>query len=45
MRYVSQFSGVEAATLAWGPLGWEAMAFGYGKYVGYCRNSGREVER
>lgn len=27
MRYVSLFSGVEAATLAWGPLGWEAMAF------------------
>ena len=27
MRYVSLFSGVEAATLAWGPLGWEPMAF------------------
>lgn len=27
MRYVSLFSGVEAATLAWEPLGWEAVAF------------------
>lgn len=27
MRYVSTFSGVEAATVAWGPLGWEASAF------------------
>ena len=27
MRYLSLFSGVEAATLAWGPLGWEPMAF------------------
>lgn len=27
MRYVSLFSGVEAATLAWSPLGWEPMAF------------------
>lgn len=27
MRYVSLFSGAEAATLAWGPLGWEPMAF------------------
>ena len=27
MRYVSIFSGVEAATLAWGPLGWEPVAF------------------
>jgi DNA (cytosine-5)-methyltransferase 1 len=27
MRYVSLFSGVEAATLAWEPLGWEPMAF------------------
>lgn len=27
MRYVSIFSGVEAATLAWEPLGWEPMAF------------------
>lgn len=26
-RYVSIFSGVEAATLAWEPLGWEAVAF------------------
>lgn len=26
-RYVSIFSGVEAATLAWEPLGWEPMAF------------------
>jgi len=25
MRYVSIFSGVEAATLAFGPLGWEPM--------------------
>ena len=27
MRYVSTFSGVEAATLAWRPLGWEALCF------------------
>lgn len=27
MRYVSLFSGVEAATVAWKGLGWEAVAF------------------
>ncbi|HHY0551923.1 TPA: DNA cytosine methyltransferase [Vibrio parahaemolyticus] len=27
MKYLSLFSGVEAATLAWEPLGWEAVAF------------------
>ena len=27
MRYVSLFSGVEAASVAWEPLGWEPMAF------------------
>lgn len=27
MRYVSLFSGIEAASCAWGPLGWEAVAF------------------
>lgn len=27
MRYLSLFSGVEAATLAWEGLGWEAVAF------------------
>lgn len=27
MRYVSLFSGIEAASVAWGPLGWEAVAF------------------
>lgn len=27
MRYISLFSGIEAATLAWEPLGWEAVAF------------------
>ena len=27
MRYLSLFSGVEAATVAWEPLGWEAVAF------------------
>lgn len=27
MRFVSLFSGIEAASVAWGPLGWEAMAF------------------
>lgn len=26
-RYISLFSGVEAATVAWHPLGWEAVAF------------------
>lgn len=27
MRYISTFSGVEAASLAWVPLGWEPVAF------------------
>ena len=27
MRYISVFSGVEAATVAWEPLGWEPVAF------------------
>ena len=27
MRYVSLFSGIEAASVAWGPLGWEPLAF------------------
>ena len=27
MRYLSLFSGIEAATQAWAPLGWEAAAF------------------
>lgn len=27
MRYVSLFSGIEAASVAWRPLGWEALAF------------------
>ena len=27
MRYVSTFSGIEAASVAWGPLGWEPIAF------------------
>lgn len=27
MRYVSLFSGIEAASVAWEPLGWEAVAF------------------
>lgn len=27
MRYVSLFSGIEAASVAWAPLGYEAMAF------------------
>lgn len=27
MRFVSLFSGIEAASVAWGPIGWEAMAF------------------
>ena len=27
MKYLSLFSGVEAATLAWEPLGWQAVAF------------------
>lgn len=26
MRYVSLFSGIEAASVAWGPLGWQAVA-------------------
>lgn len=27
VRYVSLFSGIEAASVAWGPLGWEPVAF------------------
>lgn len=27
MRYLSLFSGIEAASLAWQPLGWQAVAF------------------
>lgn len=27
MRYISVFSGIEAASVAWQPLGWEAVAF------------------
>lgn len=27
MRYLSTFSGIEAATVAWEPLGWEPVAF------------------
>lgn len=27
MRYISLFSGIEAATVAWEPLGWEPVAF------------------
>ena len=27
MRYLSLFSGIEAATQAWRPLGWEPAAF------------------
>lgn len=27
MRYVSLFSGIEAATVAWEPLGWEPLCF------------------
>ena len=27
MRYLSLFSGIEAASVAWGPLGWEPVAF------------------
>lgn len=27
MRYVSLFSGIEAASVAWAPLGWEPIAF------------------
>ena len=27
LRYKSDCSGIEAASVAWGPLGWEAVAF------------------
>lgn len=27
MRYISTFSGIEAASVAWGPLGWEPVCF------------------
>ena len=27
MRYLSLFSGIEAASVAWGPLGWEPVCF------------------
>lgn len=27
MRYISIFSGIEAASVAWEPLGWEPVCF------------------
>lgn len=27
IRYISLFSGIEAATVAWQPLGWEPIAY------------------
>lgn len=27
VRYISVFSGIEAASAAWAPLGWEPVAF------------------
>ena len=27
MKYISLFSGIEAATVAWAPLGWEPIAY------------------
>jgi DNA (cytosine-5)-methyltransferase 1 len=27
MRYLSMFSGIEAASVAWQPLGWQPAAF------------------
>lgn len=27
MRYYSVFSGIEAASVAWGPLGWDPLLF------------------
>ena len=27
MRYISLFSGIEAASVAWEPLGWEPVCF------------------
>jgi DNA (cytosine-5)-methyltransferase 1 len=27
LRYASLFSGIEAATVAWNPLGWESVAY------------------
>lgn len=27
MKYISIFSGIEAATVAWQPLGWKPIAF------------------
>lgn len=27
LKYISLFSGIEAASVAWGPLGWEPIAF------------------
>ena len=27
VRYLSLFSGIEAASVAWGPLGWEPVCF------------------
>src|SRR5215472_285906 len=34
MRYLSLFSGIEAATLAWAPLGWECV--GVSEIDPYC---------
>lgn len=36
MRYLSLFSGVEAATLAWAPLGWTAV--GFSEIDPFCAN-------
>ena len=40
MKYVSLFSGIEAATVAWEPLGWEPLYMGE---VRYCPNCGARV--
>ena len=40
MRYVSLFSGIEAASVAWMPLGWEPVAF-----AEFMRNPVKETVR
>lgn len=43
MRYASVFSGVEAASVAWAPLGWEPVCFAEVDPHPVARQARREV--
>ena len=45
MKYVSLFSGIEAATVAWEPLGWEPVCFAEFLCEGWDNARGCRVER